>query len=119
MKKYLPLLLLAGCVTVPQSPPVASPTCAGPADCSAKWDAAQLYVVKHSQMKIQTVTNVLIETFNPPPYGTELAMRVTKEPVGNGTYRLVLEAWCNNMFSCLPNPREAKAGFFYAISEAR
>lgn len=118
MKKSLIALccVLSGCATTPPAPPVEMPTCDGAADCAAKWEAAQLYVVKHAGMKIQNVTSVLIETFNPPQYGTDLAMRVTKEPMGGGSYRLVIDAWCNNMFGCGSPPRSVEADFARVIA---
>jgi len=39
------------------------PTCSGEADCKAKWEAAQLWVVHNAGFKIQTATDVLIETY--------------------------------------------------------
>lgn len=66
------------------------PTCDGQQDCAAKWEAAQLWVIKHAGMKLQTVTTVLIQTFNSADYG--LAMTVTKEPLGGGRYTIVAHA---------------------------
>jgi len=87
------------------------PTCEGQADCNAKWEAAQLWVVHNAGYKIQTATSVLIETYNPGQYGAELAARVTKEPIGSGRYMLVVQTWCNNIFGCVTNPLDAALDF--------
>ncbi|HEX3529699.1 MAG TPA: hypothetical protein VH988_21790 [Thermoanaerobaculia bacterium] len=75
------------------------PVCTGDADCVAKWEAAQLWVVHNAGFKLQTVTNVLLETYapayasagitnNPDDVGRIFA-KITKEPIGNGSYRIV------------------------------
>lgn len=78
--------LVGGCAIAPTAEQQARqaevdrtvPVCTSAPDCSAKWDAAQLWIVHHASYKIQTATNVLIETFNPSNYDPGLAARVTK-----------------------------------------
>jgi hypothetical protein len=104
--------LLAGCATpgpVVQVGP--DPECSSEKQCAAMWDAAQIFVARNAQMKMQISTNVLIETFNPPQYGTEIAMRVMREPIGGGSYRLSARAWCNNLFGCSSDPHMLRAAF--------
>lgn len=120
----LTLISLTSCATAPadtvtQSQVDASvPVCFSAADCNAKWEAAQLWVAKNAGMKIQTVTTVLIETFNTPMYGTELAMSVTKEPQGGGLYRIVAHANCANFFGCSTSPTKAVLAFNNAVIAA-
>ena len=109
-------LLLTGCASQPNVAIGPTPTCTGAEACKAKWDAAQLFVVKNAGRKIQVATDVIIETFNPSQYGTEIAMRVTKEPLGNGNYKLVAVAWCDNVFGCARNPRQIVADFNTYVS---
>jgi hypothetical protein len=92
------------------------PTCEGERECAAKWDAAQLHVVKNSGFKIQLVTNVLISTYNSVGGSTALAWRITKEPVGGGRTRIVAMAYCGNMFGCDVDPVEAIIAFNNAVS---
>lgn len=87
------------------------PTCEGEKDCMAKWDAAQLYVVKNANYKIQSATSVLIETFNPGEADTGIAMSVTREPLGAGRYKFVAHAWCNNVFGCIHPPVDVVLDF--------
>ena len=99
---------LSGCI--PPVPPVTSdeiaemdkkvPVCKGDADCKAKWEAAQLWVVHHAGRKIQTVTDVLIETYGPGRDGNSsaIAARVTKEPIGDGSYRVTVTLECANPY---------------------
>jgi hypothetical protein len=94
------------------------PTCEGADDCKAKWDAAQLWVVKNAGYKIQTATDVVIETYNPTESGVELAARVTKEPLGGGKYKILVRLWCNNIFGCSPNAHQAALAFNKAVGEA-
>lgn len=111
-------LSLAGCMTPsgPEHTSTPAPTCDGEADCKAKWEAAQLFVVKHSDQKIQVATEVLIETYN-PTYSTNIAMRVTKEPLGGGRYKIVALAFCANPFGCKIKPSTLEYQFNLEIAE--
>jgi hypothetical protein len=40
------------------------PTCRDDRDCKVKWEAAQLWIVHNASYKIQTATDVLLETYN-------------------------------------------------------
>lgn len=121
----LPGLLLAGCVGLPTQQQIdydriaeeSRPQCVGEADCRAKWEAAQIWLTRHSGFKIQVATDVLIETYNPTGYSPNLAMRITKEPQGGGRYLLRLEAWCANVFGCSTDPRAAVLQFNGAIQK--
>lgn len=121
--KLLPVLALAalsaGCAMQPsaielQQRRVADetrPTCAGEEECRVKWEAAQLWVTKNADYKIQVATTVLLETFNPPLNSPLMGMRITKEPLGGGRYRFDLDAWCNNMFGCRAEPLALRLRF--------
>lgn len=114
-------LALNGCATTGQSNAnqtkanifqATIPVCEGAADCQAKWEAAQFWVVKHSPMQLQVTTNVTIQTYNSPKDSLKLAASVTKEPLGNGRYKILINAWCDNwMFSCNPNKMDAQIHF--------
>lgn len=116
--------LISGCAMVPTAESQAKqaelgrtiPICIGETDCKAKWEAAQLWIVHNAGYKIQSATSVLIETYNPTQYDTNLAARVTKEPLGGGKYRLVIAVWCNNMFGCTPNALDTALDFNKKIS---
>lgn len=87
------------------------PVCTDEKDCTAKWEAAQLWIVKNAGYKLQTVTNVLLETYNPAGSSTNLAVRVIKEPVGGGKYQLLVRTWCDNLFGCTPDSWAAALDF--------
>ena len=98
------LALMAGCAQSPERQALMSeaqrtvPVCDGERDCTAKWEAAQLWVVRNAGFKIQTVTNVLIQTFNASNHSIYLAATITKEPQGGGRYRILSSFGCANMF---------------------
>jgi len=95
------------------------PTCNGKADCKVKWQAAQLWVVQNSAYKIQTATDVVIETYNPSEAGTGLAAEVTKEPMGHGEYKIVVKLWCNNIFGCVPDALDSEIDFNKTVAAAK
>lgn len=123
----LTAVALSGCATVPDAERAAMmeqinktiPTCVGAEDCNAKWEAAQLWVVHNAAYKIQTATNVLIETYNPSQHSPSLAARVTKEPQGGGKYRLLVALWCDNMFGCVPDAYAKALEFNNAVGAAK
>lgn len=75
------------------------PVCKGEADCAAKWEAEQLWLVHNAGFKLQTVTNVLLETYAPAYAAAgvtndledvgRIFVKITKEPLGDGSYRIV------------------------------
>jgi hypothetical protein len=113
-------LCLVGCATTPSPERQALlsefqntiPTCEKDVDCDVKWDAAQLWVVHHAAYKIQTSTNVLIETYNAVNSAdTGFMVQVTKEPLGGGKYQILVNIHCANMFGCVPNQLPAMVDF--------
>lgn len=65
------------------------------------WQKAQLWVAKNSGWKIQLSNDVIIQTFGPGD-STNVAYTITKEPLSQDTYKIVMEASCGNMFGCVP-----------------
>lgn len=117
-------LALAGCAADPARLELARevdrtiPTCDGERDCAAKWDAAQLWVAKNAGYKIQTVTSVLIQTFNPGRADVYLAATITKEPLGGGRFRIIGSMWCDNPLGCSPDPLQALLRFNREVGAA-
>lgn len=81
------------------------PVCLGEVDCSAKWEAAQLWLASNTDFKLQTITGVLLETYSPSGADREdvtlntadvgrIFARVTREPQGDGSYRIVANIRC-------------------------
>jgi hypothetical protein len=91
------------------------PTCSGADDCGKKWEAAQLWLAKHTENAVALVTPVLIRTTESD--STALAAQVTKEPVDSATYRIVFKGWCHNMFGCFPDHNQAAYEFNLFVSE--
>jgi hypothetical protein len=123
------MLAVNGCVTTGQNKAAQAklnkfentiPICDGVADCQAKWEAAQFWVVKYSPLKLQTATNVIIQTYNSPKDSLQLAASVTKEPLGNGRYKILINTWCDNwMFSCNPEKMDAQIHFNNYVGSAK
>ena len=114
--------ILCGCATSPKMEVKQAevfrtiPTCSGAEDCNAKWEAAQLWVVHNAGWKIQTQLSVLIETYNAVGSSPRIAVRVTKEPLGGGKYKFIINVWCDNIFGCQPNSWDAALDFNRRIS---
>jgi hypothetical protein len=75
--------IMAGCVVVPERAPIDQatlkniatnmPHCSEAHVCEAMWAAARDWVVSSCGMKIQTISDSFIETYNSDGYGTLLS----------------------------------------------
>lgn len=116
--------ILSGCASNPERQAriahfhATTPVCSGQEQCDAMWEYAQVWVASNGRMKIQTATNVLIETYGSRPNSPDLAIRVLKEPQGNGRYRIVFSGGCNNIFGCVPDAIETGIRFNEYINNA-
>lgn len=88
------------------------PTCSTDKECEVKWSAARQFVNANTARRIQTMTNDYIETYNPVRGDPGLAWRVSKDPSSDGkTYRINAQAFCSNMFGCVPDAKETMLRF--------
>lgn len=117
MKKALAILasiaVLTACATPTDPTIVASwkaeamrtiPKCKSATECDVKWAAARQYILQHSAWKIQRMTGDFIETFSPPTGVVQLAYRVTKTPLSDGSYAIEGQTWCGTEYTeCSPH----------------
>lgn len=96
-----------------------APRCTGDKDCAAKWDAAQLWVVKNAGFKIQNATNVLIQTYFPTNSSVALGVEVTKEGEGGGVHVIRARIWCDNWIGCARDPLDALLDFNRKVAAAQ
>jgi hypothetical protein len=86
-------------------------TCMSKAECDAWWARAQVWVTNHSEYKIQTVTNSVIQTAGPSSGKRALAYQITMTPTNEATATIGFAAHCDSPLGCDPNPWEAGADF--------
>jgi hypothetical protein len=107
--------VLAACSAAPRAvpaPPPAPITCQTRADCEAKWSRAISWIVNNSELKIQTQSDLLIQTYNSIDASTSLAFTITRVATGEpGIYQITIAAGCANFIGCFPTPAEARASF--------
>ena len=89
------------------------PRCSTEKQCSEMWSAAQVWVAKNCRMKIQVATDSIIETYSPTGKhnSTNLAASVTKEPLGDDKYKIVIRTYCKNLFGCVPDSYDSALEF--------
>jgi hypothetical protein len=85
------------------------------ATCKQDWERAQLWLAKHSSWKLQTSTDVLLQTYNGTQYSPTYAFSVTREPLGSGQYRIAMELGCGNPLGCNPNALDVRTAFLYYV----
>lgn len=84
-----------------------------------KWAAGRRFVLQHSARKIQTMTADFMETYNPAPDDPGLAWRVSKEPSADDkTFQIVAQAWCDNLFGCVPDAMQTMQRFNFEVTRA-
>ena len=111
------IALLAGCSTKARFP--ATPWSRPPRRSRAQirpnvtlgGRRAQVWVINHSEYKLQTVTDSIIQTDGPSGGKRALAYQITKTPSNEGTATIGFAAHCDNMLGCEPNPWKAGADF--------
>lgn len=96
-------------------------------DCLLKWQRIQFWLVSHSFMKIQTQTDVLIETYAPSPvtgmardnmpYGpwAMYGFRAVREPLPDGRFRITVGLRCGGHAECRPKPQDVRGALVYYV----
>lgn len=79
------------------------PVCETTKQCDVAWSAATSWVTEHCAMKLQTVTDSLLQTYNSPPDSPELSCRVLKEKGPGGRSAVRISVGCANIFGCVPD----------------
>lgn len=116
MKKKLATLLMisyvfviAACAMLPQPTPeeqaVLDQAIAFPldftvpnSDAEMAWGRAQSFIGRFSSMKLQTVTDYVIQTYNPSSSGVAYGYYVTKTPLGD-SMQFVVQCNTGNLFA--------------------
>lgn len=89
-------------------------------NCKVAWERAQLWINKHSTRKIQTATDVIVQTYNPESGTGRFGFTAVKEPTGDGKYRITLEAVCGeSLIGCDPRPEDVVAAFNHYVATGR
>lgn len=111
--QHSPLCLaLAGCAAAPRADMEAkaqavrdtAPTCREAKECEVKWSAAREWVTHNAGYRLQHITSDYLATYGPGNSDVELAVTVTKRPVPDGSYKLVVTVACSNWIGCQPRP---------------
>jgi hypothetical protein len=107
--------VVAGCASTPQqasAPPPPLITCQTGADCDAKWSRAIGWLANNSAWKIQSQSDLLIQTFNSINDSPSPGFTVTKVATGQpGTYEINFAGGCANLLGCIPSVAESRASF--------
>lgn len=83
-------------------------------ECERKWQAAQSWVAARSLLPIVIASDAIIETAR--SQDTELEFRVTKVPVADDGYIIMVAATCANLLYCFPSPLDAELAFNESIN---
>lgn len=76
--------------------------CKDEKQCDFYWKRSQFWIANNSSWKIQTATDTLISTYNPAPNSPLLAYQVSRLPNEDGSARILIKPYCDNIFGCQP-----------------
>lgn len=97
-----------------------TPTCHSDQECKLKWAAARNWILANSPMKLQHITDDYLETYNPPMNTPQIAVRVQKQPLDDGSgYTFPVTVWCDNMFGCVPNQWDAALNYNRTVNAVK
>jgi hypothetical protein len=96
----------------------ATADCEG-ADCADMWQRAQVWVAKHSKWKLQTATDVLLQTYSPATADVSYSFNILKEPTGAGRYSIRMGMSCGNIFGCSPSQDQVRRAFIYYVMKGK
>lgn len=94
------------------------PVCKADKECTLMWSAARRWVLENSSMKIQHITDDFIETYNPTGGSPRIGVRVVKDPLPDGSHKISVRVWCDNIFGCNPDALGAAVHFNRTVASA-
>jgi hypothetical protein len=83
--------------------------------CKIEWQRAQLWLAKHASTKVQTATDVLLQTYNPPEQHAVYGFSIMKEPIGGDRYKISPNVVCGNFIGCSPKAIDVRNALLYYV----
>jgi hypothetical protein len=83
--------------------------------CKLYWERSKLWIIRHSQFKIQAVTDATIQTYKSQADQQSYGFTVIKEPIVGSTYRIQIGAFCGNVDGCDVPQADLKRAFYYYL----
>ena len=77
--------------------------CISRPQCDAMWSRAQLFVLQKTSLRLQIVTDSVIQTYSPVTvYDTSLGFTITRETAADGSGVIRMQAICGEAAACMP-----------------
>ncbi|MEQ8312702.1 MAG: hypothetical protein RL839_16880 [Gammaproteobacteria bacterium] len=86
------------------------PSCSSEADCNRKWQAARQWVIENADFQLRTDSEDRIDTLNSNSTRSGTSIQVDRVPLGNDTYRIVVDVECFAAYGC-PNELDKRLEF--------
>lgn len=83
--------------------------------CKIEWERAQLWLAKHAPTKVQSATDVQIQTYNPPGQHAWYGFSIMKEPIGGDRYKISVTMGCGNFIGCSPKEVDVRNALLYYV----
>ena len=83
--------------------------------CKIEWQRAQLWLAKHAPTKVQSATDVQLQTYNPPEQHAWYGFSIMKEPIGGDRYKISATLGCGNFIGCSPKAVDVRNALLYYV----
>lgn len=84
-------------------------SCASDAECDDKWKRASDWIRRNTRFQIAVDKPDLLATYGAIYANTDLSYVLVKRKGQNGQTEIAARAWCGNVISCKPKPKNAIA----------
>ena len=102
-----PMIALTGCCCTPGTVPYEpAPLCSSAKECEVKWEAARRWVNDHCGFSLHIDASDYMQTDFLGDDKTLLACRVSKEPISETEYRIVVQVGCRASISGCQDARK-------------
>lgn len=98
--------------------PVAADAACDASSCEAMWQRAQVWLGRHSVMRIQSATVAVLSTYSPGRLNPVYGFQITKEPTPNGGGRVTVEMACGSagtLTHCEPSEASVRRAFLHYL----
>lgn len=84
-------------------------TCASEAECDEKWARGVAWIKSNTRFQMWVDRPDLLATYGAIYANTDLSFVLVRRKLQDGTTEIAARAWCGNVITCKPKPKNAIA----------
>lgn len=91
--------------------------CSTTVDCDEKWKRGTDWIRSNSRFQIAVDKSDLFATFGAVYANTDLSFVLTRRVRSDGKTEIAARAWCGNVITCKPKPKDAMASLARVLNQ--